>query len=158
MVAGDNGLRRELYAFLARQNVMTVAYQDHVGVGACAVWFAVAEDLTCYFLSGKSTRHGAALSSGADIAFTVQKDEQNWRTIQGVQGLGYCQPIPSEHRETAWQAYSTRFPFVIQPFGTIAAALAAVTLWSVTPHWLRLIDNSQGFGHKEELVIGNRLT
>jgi uncharacterized protein YhbP (UPF0306 family) len=158
MLPKDIRLRQEIYAFIARHNVMTLAYQDIDGVGACAVWFATTEDLTCYFLSAMTTRHGAALRGGAEIAFTVHKDEQNWRTIQGVQGRGYCQPIAPEHRETAWQAYSTRFPFVIQPLGALAAALAAVTLWSVTPHWLRLIDNSKGFGHKEELVIENRLT
>jgi uncharacterized protein len=149
----ERQLRRELYDFLSRHDVMTLAYVDHEGPGACAVWFAVDEALNCYFLSAQSTRHGSALANGGKIAFTVHKDEQEWRSIQGVQGRGYCQPVAAEHRESAWQAYSRRFPFVIKPLQSIATALAAMTLWSITPNWLRLIDNTKGFGHKEELSL-----
>jgi uncharacterized protein len=151
MKTTDRALRQEMFAQLSRHNVLTLAYLDHEGPGACAVWFAATESLTCYFLSALTTRHGVALAHGGQVAFTIHKDEQDWRTIQGIQGRGFCQPVAPEYRESAWQAYSGRFPFVIQPFRTIAAALASVTLWSITPSWLRLIDNAKGFGHKEEL-------
>ncbi len=154
----DDDLKRELYAFLSRHQVMNLAYYDAQGPGVCAVWFAVRDDLTVIFLSERSTRHAAALARGATVAFTVQKDDQNWRSIQGVQGTGYCQVVADEHRASAWNAYSSRFPFVIQPLGTLGRALAVITLWSVTPTWLRLIDNTKGFGHKEELVLRNEFT
>lgn len=154
----ESALRAELFEQMSRHNVMTLAYQDHEGPGACAVWFAVDAKLACFFLSALTTRHGAALAQGGPVAFTVHKDDQDWRSIQGVQGKGFCQPVASEYREGAWQAYSSRFPFVIQPFRSIAAALAAVTLWSITPHWLRLIDNTRGFGHKEELHLRDQIT
>ena len=157
MERGNDHLRREILAFLARHNVMTLAYQDEDGPGACAVWFAVADNLTCYFLSSQATRHGTALANGGKIAFTIQKDEQDWRSIQGIQGTGFCQPVTAEHRETAWQAYSNRFPFIIKPFQAIATALAAMTLWSITPDWLRLVDNTKGFGHKEELFLNAQM-
>jgi uncharacterized protein YhbP (UPF0306 family) len=154
----ETELRHEIYLFLSRHQVLTLAYTDQAGPGACAVWFAVQEDLTIVFLSALSTRHGAALAEGGQVAITAQKDEQNWRTIQGVQGRGYCRPVLPEHRASAWQAYSGRFPFVIQPFGSIASALASVTMWAVTPTWLRLIDNTKGLGHKEELNIHSAFT
>jgi uncharacterized protein len=156
MSQNDARLGRELYGFLRRHNVMNLAYQDAEGPGACAVWFSVDEELSCYFLAATSTRHGAALHSGGQIAFTVQKDEQHWLSIQGVQGTGWCAPIEPEQRERAWQTYSGRFPFVLQQFPSIAAALLRMTLWVVTPHWLRLIDNTKGFGHKEELLLRTR--
>jgi uncharacterized protein YhbP (UPF0306 family) len=145
--------RRDIYIYLARHQVMTLAYSDQSGPGACAVWFAIQADLTLYFLSATSTRHGSALAAGGQVAITVQKDEQNWRTIQGIQGQGFCRPVTVEHRANAWKTYSERYPFVIQPFGSIATALTTVAMWSVTPTWLRLIDNTKGFGHKEELSI-----
>jgi uncharacterized protein YhbP (UPF0306 family) len=157
MTPADDALRHEMYTFLARHNVLNLAYHDEQGMGACAVWFAVTGDLTCYFLSALSTRHGKALANGAEVAFTVQQDEQHWRSIQGVQGTGWCQRVPTEQRDAAWQAYSSRFPFVLEPFRSIAAALDAVTLWSITPRWLRLIDNTKGFGHKDELVLDTRM-
>lgn len=152
MATSLDQLRHNLYGFLTIHNVLTLAYCDERGPAACAVWFALTEQMQFIFLSSKRTRHGTALATSGKVAFTVQKDEQQWHNIRGVQGTGRCAPIEDDQRDSAWRTYSTRFPFVIQPFGTIAAALASVTLWSVTPDWLRWIDNTKGFGHKDELV------
>jgi uncharacterized protein YhbP (UPF0306 family) len=153
----DTRLHLELYEYLTRHNVLTLAYQDSEGPQACAVWYAAGEDLTLYFLSAQSTRHGAALADGGKIAFAIQRDDQEWRSIQGVQGRGLCRPVTPEQRANAWQAYSRRFPFVIKPVQAIAAALAAMTLFSISPTWLRLIDNTKGFGHKEELFLDTQM-
>lgn len=153
MNADDHNLKIELYQYLSRHKVLTLSYQNVDGPAACAVWFAVTDDLHLYFVSTTTTQHGVALIDGGKVAFTVQRDEQDWRSIQGVQGKGYCLPVVREQRENAWQAYSRRFPFVLQPFGSVAQALSVATLWSISPAWLRLIDNTKGFGHKEELII-----
>lgn len=141
----------ELRAFLGRHNVLTLAYQDDQGVGACAVWFAVDEQLHLHFLSSPTTRHGRALAAGAQVAFTVHKDEQNWRSIQGIQGVGLCARTPAHSIDTAWQVYTRRFPFVARQFPDLQAALESAALWRIVPAWIRLIDNTKGFGHKEEL-------
>lgn len=152
----SSSFKQELYAFLARHNVATLAYSDGQGPGACAVWYAVGEDLALYFLSSPATRHGAALESGGEVAFTVQKDEQDWRAIQGVQGRGWCAPVTEAERRTAWSIYSGRFPFVLRQFPDLQMALTRTTLWMVTPGWLRLIDNTRGFGHKQEIELAVR--
>jgi uncharacterized protein len=141
--------------FLSKHNVLNLAYADAQSIGACALWFAADEACTCYFLSSPTTRHGAALAGGADVAFTVQKDEQDWRAIQGVQGRGSCRLVADEARAQAWATYTARFPFVAQQFPDLEAALTKTRLWQIKPTWLRLIDNTQGFGHKDELAISN---
>lgn len=145
-------LAARLHTFLSQHHVLTLAYQDAAGPGACALWFAADERLTCYFLSTLTTRHGAALAAGGAVAFTVQKDEQPWQAIRGVQGRGYCAPLPPDQHAEAWACYTRRFPFVVQQFPALEAALARTTLWHIRPTWLRLIDNRLGFGHKEELL------
>ena len=132
---------------------MTLAYVDSAGPGACAIWFALSSDLDIFFLSSPRSRHGVALIDGGPVAVTVHKDDQPWHSIQGIQGTGYCARVPNMQLDSAWQTYSVRYPFVLQPFGTIAAALASVTLWSVKLNLLRLIDNTKGFGHKEEISL-----
>lgn len=146
-------LAARLHPFLTQHHVLTLAYQDATGLGACALWFAVDEALTCYFLSTLTTRHGAALAAGGTVAFTVQKDEQPWEAIQGVQGRGYCAPLPPDRHAEGWLCYTHRFPFVLRQFPAIEAALARTTLWYLRPTWLRLIDNRLGFGHKEEMEL-----
>lgn len=148
-----SGTHHSIYAFLLLHKVMTIAFTDTAGPGACALWFTPSPDLELFFLSSPRTRHGMALASGGHVAFTIQKDDQSWQCIQGVQGTGYCAPVPDMQMDNAWQTYSARFPFVLQQFGTIAVALASVTLWSVKPTWFRLIDNTKGFGHKDEVTL-----
>ena len=140
----------ELRAFLDRHNVLTLAYQDDQGVGACAVWFAVDEQLHLHFLSSPTTRHGRALAADAQVAFTVHKDEQDWRSIQGIQGVGLCARTAAHTIDTAWQVYTRRFPFVAHQFPDLQAALGSAALWHRGPTWIRLFDNTKGFGHKEE--------
>ena len=47
-----------------------------------------------------------------------------------------------------------RFAFLqevnLAGIGSLASALAKVDLWRVEPEWMRLIDNSVRFAHKEE--------
>lgn len=149
----DETLSQRLYTFLLSHNVLTLAYHDGTTPGACALWFAADRELQFFFLSSLNTRHGRALAEGSTVAFTIHKDEQDWRTIQGVQGRGYCSLVPAKEHKRAWQSYTDRFPFIKQQFSAISAALSRTSLWSIRPTWLRLIDNSVAFGHKEELLL-----
>ncbi|NJM42553.1 MAG: pyridoxamine 5'-phosphate oxidase [Anaerolineae bacterium] len=155
MISSDPALLARIAVFLSKHHVLNLAYADGPTVGACALWFAADEACTCYFLSSLTTRHGTALAHGGQIAFTVQKDEQDWRAIQGVQGRGWCEIVPDAGHVHAWAAYTARFPFVAQQFPDLQAALAKTQLWRMTPAWLRLIDNTKGFGHKDELTMAN---
>ncbi|MGW8556396.1 hypothetical protein [Streptomyces tubercidicus] len=103
-----------------------------------------------YFVTATTTRHGRALAEpGARVAFTAQRDGQEWRGLTGIQGRGRCRPLTGEERAAGWQVYVERFPFVASS-DRLRAALERTTLWELRPDWLRLIDNGQGFGHKEE--------
>ncbi|UQA93908.1 hypothetical protein [Streptomyces halobius] len=103
-----------------------------------------------YFVSATTTRHGRALAEpGARVAFTAQKDGQEWSGLTGLQGRGGCRPLSGAERAAGWRVYTERFPFV-EASEQLRAALERTTLWELRPDWLRLIDNGQGFGHKEE--------
>ncbi|WP_330823764.1 pyridoxamine 5'-phosphate oxidase [Streptomyces bugieae] len=103
-----------------------------------------------YFVTSATTRHGRALAEpGARVAFTVQRDGQEWSALTGIQGRGRCRPLSGAERAVGWRAYTRRFPFV-EADERLRAALERTTLWELRPDWLRLIDNGQGFGHKEE--------
>lgn len=137
---------------LAACTVLNLAYADEDGPQACAVFFAPAPDGSLVFVSSRSTRHGRALASdpaGVRVAFTVQDDDQDWRTLRGVQGRGVCHRLTGADLDAARAAYVDRFPFAADD-GRLARALASADHWSVHPTWLRLIDNSRGFGHKTE--------
>lgn len=103
-----------------------------------------------YFVTATTTRHGRALAEpGARVAFTMQRDGQEWSGLTGLQGRGRCRTLTGGERAAGWRIYTERFPFV-EASDRLRAALERTTLWELRPDWLRLIDNGQGFGHKEE--------
>ncbi|NKZ03485.1 pyridoxamine 5'-phosphate oxidase family protein [Actinomadura latina] len=137
---------------LAACAVLNLAYADEDGPQACAVFYAPAADGSLVFVSSPSTRHGRALAAdpaGVPVAFTVQADDQSWRTLRGVQGRGVCHRLTGIDLDVARKTYAARFPFVADD-ARLAGALAAAGHWRVRPTWLRLIDNARGFGHKTE--------
>ncbi|MEJ8649763.1 hypothetical protein WKI65_17125 [Streptomyces sp. MS1.AVA.3] len=103
-----------------------------------------------YFVTATTTRHGRALAEpGARVAFTAQRDGQEWSALTGLQGRGRCRTLAGAERAVGWRIYLERFPFVAAS-DRLRAALERTELWELRPDWLRLIDNGQGFGHKEE--------
>ena len=58
------------------------------------------------------------------------------------------------------EIYLAKFPSVGKllqgvegdPGGEIVARLMESRFYRITPKWIRMIDNSKGFGHKEELI------
>ncbi|MGW7576792.1 hypothetical protein [Streptomyces sp. NPDC054765] len=111
---------------------------------------AVGAGPALYFVTAATTRHGRALAEpGARVAFTAQRDGQEWSALTGLQGRGRCRTLTGAERAAGWRVYLERFPFVAAS-DRLRAALERTVLWELRPDWLRLIDNGQGFGHKEE--------
>lgn len=151
---------------LGAHTTMTLAYADEDGPQACAVLYAAdaaggetgggaaGAGPVLYFVTATGTRHGRALAgSGGRAAFTAQRDGQEWSGLTGLQGRGRCRVLDGAERAAGWQVYLARFPFVAGS-ERLRGALERTSLWELRPDWLRLIDNGQGFGHKEEWSRG----
>jgi len=92
---------------------------------------------------------------------TIQADGQDWRAITGLQIEGRAQVVstPEEWR-VAYETFRAKFPFVGEAWQgegsaapILAGPLARSRFYRITPHWIRLIDNTLGFGHKDELRL-----
>ncbi|GHF63361.1 hypothetical protein GCM10010218_51160 [Streptomyces mashuensis] len=156
-----------IQAALEAHTTLTLAYADEDGPQACAVLYAVHAALpgtegdggrnvwqapALVFVTSATTRHGRALAQGpghARVAFTVQRDGQQWTELTGVQGRGRCRLLQGTERQSAWHAYTERFPYVAAD-DRLRQAVERTDLWELRPDWLRLVDNGRGFGHKSE--------
>lgn len=143
----------EIRAALDAHTTMTLAYADEDGPQACAVLYARAETAdggpALLFVTSVTTRHGRALLGGRPVAFTAQRDGQAWTALTGIQGRGTCRRLEGADREAGWRTYGTRYPYVDRN-EKLRQAMERTDLWELRPHWLRLVDNGQGFGHKTE--------
>lgn len=136
--------------FLASYNTLVLATAGPEGTPhAAAVFYAVAGDLTLYFLSEPKTLHAQHIGDGATVAATIEENNQDWKSIRGLQLHGWAEPCAGAEEERARTVYAARFPFVAAA-ETLAGPLSRARYYKLTPSWMRLIDNTLGFGHKEE--------
>jgi uncharacterized protein YhbP (UPF0306 family) len=134
--------------WLRTQSTLTLATVGPAGHPAAAdLYFAADEELHLYFLSERGSHHAAHIGAGAPVAATVHGEAWDWRDIRGVQLAGDCRPLTGgRERAAALALYGRKFTFL----GAFAALLPQHTLFLITPHWLRWLDNSAGFGHRQE--------
>lgn len=127
---------------------------------AAAVFYAADEALNLVFVSSPNSRHSLNLMQQPRVAATIQADNQAWQAIQGLQIEGTAQMVEgaTELAKAAW-VYAGRFEFVRGLLdgdngpAVLRGPLASSRFYVLRPVWIRLVDNAQGFGHKEELYL-----
>ncbi|TAH53397.1 MAG: DUF120 domain-containing protein [Chloroflexota bacterium] len=143
-------------AYLRAHNVMTLATHGPEGVWAAAVFY-VHENFDLYFLSSPSTRHSLNLAANPRVAVTIQADYDDWRAIKGIQLEGNVTRLEGLEQARAILLYGKKFSIVgniARAPAEIARAFSRVAWYRVTPTRVYFVDNSQAFGHRDEIALG----
>jgi uncharacterized protein YhbP (UPF0306 family) len=151
-----------LGAFLAAQNTLTLATTNADGSPhACDLFYVLADD-ACYFLSDPTTRHVQNLARAPRVSATIHGASQGWQDIRGVQIVGIAARVDARAERTrAFAQYLAKYAFVretlpnVEMLGRTHEVFGVIDLYKLAPRWIRWIDDTQGFGHKEEFGIPN---
>ncbi len=139
-------------AYLASHQVMTLATTGPAGLWAAAVFY-VNDEFTLYFLSAGHTRHIHNLTAYPRTAVTIQEDYSDWQTIQGIQLEGVVTLLEGAERQAAIDRYQAKYPFLASAPAPIQQALFKVGWYRLQPDRLYFLDNSKGFGHRDEIPL-----
>ncbi len=151
---------RLLLAYIESHNTLTLAAAQAEVPWAASLFYAN-DEFTLYFLSEPETRHAQYIAANARVAGTITEDHRNWREIKGIQFEGICEvigdPIASAR---ALMVYGKKFPFIadlIRAPQELGQALVKARWYRIRLTWVRLTDNTRGFGWKQaiELKGGN---
>jgi hypothetical protein len=146
-------LKARFKQFLAAHTTLTLAtLADDGRPQAAPLFFAEMDDLSLIFISEQRVRHSQNVARDGRIAATIYVDGQQWQQIQGIQLEGSCAALSGAEAVIAQDIYLAKYPF-ISADQKLSAMLNRVTFYKISPTWLRLIDNSRGFGFKEELQL-----
>ena len=151
-------LKRQVLDYLHAHNTMTLATCAGNVPWAATVFYA-SEELNLYFFSAPDSRHCANLAANAKVAVTVQEDYRDWREIKGVQLEGNVALVDSVlEKAKALAVYARKYPDAIKLFsdpssGVLHRAFLKVKFYRVTPERVFFIDNAQGFGKRQELIL-----
>ena len=114
---------------------------------AAPVYFAADEHGYLYFYSDAASQHSQDLAANPRAAAAIHPLVAGWHEIRGLQLRGAVRLVAAGREwEHGWQVYLAKFPFVAQ----LKDAVTRTSLYVLEPDWVRLVDNRQGFGHKEE--------
>jgi uncharacterized protein len=151
-------LRHQVLSYLEMHNTMTLGTCSGDVPWAATVFYA-SDDLRLYFFSVPDSRHCQNLAVNPRVAVTVQEDYHDWQRIKGIQLEGTAILVDSIiEKAKAMAIYARKYPEVIKLFtnpasGVFYKAFLKVKFYCVIPEKVFFIDNEQGFGKRQELVI-----
>lgn len=151
----STGLRLRIEAFLEAHHVMSLATSGPEGPWSAAVFYA-SDGLMLYFISAPGSRHSRDIEASGCAAATIHGDVGNWREVRGIQLEGEAARVGGTERAAALARYARKFPLIADLSSApreIAAAMTRMEWYRLSPRRVRLVDNTLGFGHREELSL-----
>ncbi|HEV8344331.1 MAG TPA: pyridoxamine 5'-phosphate oxidase family protein [Candidatus Binatia bacterium] len=152
-------LKQQVMSYMKSHNTMTLNTCQADIPWAATVFYASA-GLRLYFFSAPDSRHCQNLSVNPRVSVTIQEDYGDWRKIKGIQLEGKVIAIDSlMDKGKAMVIYARKYPEIMKVFtdpasGAFYRAFLKVKFYCVIPERLFYIDNEQGFGKRQELVVG----
>lgn len=146
--------------FTSTQNTLTLATINADGSPhACDLFFAH-DGAAFYFLSDPKTRHVQNFLREPRVSATIHGASMGWQEIRGVQIVGAATRVENAiERARAYQLYIEKYLFVrqwlasVDALGKTHATLGVIEVYKIAARWLRWIDNTRGWGYKEEFEL-----
>jgi len=137
-------VRQRMLAYLRDHITMTLATARD-GQPRAATLFYANEGFDLYFVSDPDSVHSQDALANPRVFVTISQDYADWQAIQGIQLSGTAELLADGGQ--ARQVYVAKFPFVSQ------FPDDALTFWRIKAGWVRMIDNTLGFAHKDEIDL-----
>ena len=115
------------------------------------------EGFALYWVSDPRSRHSLALAESSRASVTVAGHFADFRDIEGLQCRGAARTVGRKAASTrGFQVLADRYPF-LQEFlsgpAKLVRRLDLAAVYRFDPEEVTLIDNAQGFGHKEAVPL-----
>lgn len=124
---------------------MTLATSSERVPHAATVFYAN-DGFDLYYVSDTETVHGQDALANPSVFVTISQDYDDWQRIQGIQLRGRAQLLQNGFEQAA-EVYGAKFPFVA------SFPPEALTYWKVKSDWVRMVDNTIAFAHKDEIEL-----
>ena len=128
---------KRIVDFIKRHHVLNLATVSDSGEPYCAACFYAydKERNRLIFTSDDSTRHAQEMLQNKRVACAITLETRIVGKVQGAQICGTAERGDEKDK----MVYIKRFPY---------AAVAPLNIWAVEPTFIKLTDNTLGFGKK----------
>ena len=133
--------------FIQNHNTLTLATERNHEVFAAALFYVPVDNCKALiFVSNPKSEHIKNLEYNAKCAATIQKNNLDWEKIKGIQIKGNIEIA----KDNYWEEYLNEFDYISKS-NTLKEAMKKVKLYKLKIEWTRFIDNTKGFGNKNEI-------
>ncbi len=153
-------LKQQILSYMEAHNTMTLG-TCHGELPWTATVFYAGDGFRLYFFSAPDSRHCQNLAANPRVAVTIQEDYRDWHEIKGIQLEGKVVAVDSLiEKGKAMAVYARKYPEVMKIFtnpasGVFYQAFLKVKFYCVVPERVFYIDNEQGFGKRQELIVSD---
>jgi uncharacterized protein len=129
-------------------HTLALATSGDDGTPRIAPLFYIADErLRLYWFSDPRSEHSRNLERDAKAGVTVFHETARWQQIRGAQMRGRVAVVRERAlRKAMAEEFSRRFALG----AGFRVVVARSRLYCFEPEWVRLIDNTRGFGFKSE--------
>ena len=150
-------LRAEIEAFLAAHHTVSLATTDDAGAPHAANVLYALDGLALLWMSDTDTRHSQHIEARGRVTATVAPDYADFRAIRGLQFFGparrIVEPLALAGARMKMLARYGFLATLANGPAKLRAAYERAGFYRLDPERITLIDNTQGFGHKETLEL-----
>jgi len=133
-------MEKKVINYISESKVITLATCLN-NVPYCANCFYVFDDENkiLIFLSSNTTRHVSEALVNKKVAGTIDQEVTTVAKIKGLQFTGEFIDPSKEQQQAFYKLYYQKFPF---------AKAKPSPVWGIKLNWLKMTDNTLGFGTK----------
>jgi uncharacterized protein YhbP (UPF0306 family) len=144
-----------------QHHTVTISTRDNESVWSATVFYVSDSSLNLFFLSAEKSKHIQQINFNKNVSATIYKDQKDWEKIKGIQLTGEVTKIDGVKRDEVINNYLSKYDFLQRVMNSplnenekkIGSQFRTIPFFILKPNFIRLIDNSIVFGHKEEIQL-----
>jgi hypothetical protein len=148
-------LKSSICRYLVRHTTLSLATCNDGRPWSTDLFYASDDSCQLYFVSSVTTRHCQHIAVNPQVSVSISGEVADWKEIKGLQLDGVACVVSKADRDGVTEMYFTKFPTLkkLHYASEILKLLRKSSFYRISPTWVRLIDNSKGFGHKDEMIF-----
>ena len=155
MMTDQESLKSSIGRYLARHTTLSLATCHDGRPWSTDLFYTSDDSCQLYFVSSTTTLHCQHIAANPRVSVSISRQCSDWKEIKGLQLDGVAGVVPKADRDRVTEMYLTRFPSLkkLHKASEILSIFRKSSFYRISPEWIRLIDNSKVFGHKEEMIF-----
>jgi uncharacterized protein YhbP (UPF0306 family) len=151
----QESLKSSICRYLVQHTTLSLATCNDSRPWSTDLFYASDDSCRLYFVSSVTTRHCQNITVNPQVVVSISGECADWKEIKGLQIDGVAGVVSKADRHGVVEMYFTKFPALrkLHLASEILKLLRESSFYRISPKWIRLIDNSKGFGHKDEMIF-----